>query len=72
MEDVLEVDHTGPAMTSARWWRWMKRVSNCSAKPCNRCPRSGVSASSDYEYVRNGTANLVMLSEPLTGQRTLQ
>jgi hypothetical protein len=32
-------------------------------------PQPGQPAREDYEYVRNGTANLFMLSEPLQGWR---
>ena len=69
MEDVLEVYHLPYAPQSPMVWmdeqpvQWIKET----RQPLPAAP--GKPEKVDYEYERNGTANLVMFPEPLTGTR---
>jgi len=72
MEDVLEVYHRPydekrplVALDEAS-----KQLVGETAEPIPAAP--GQPARFDYEYVRNGTANLFMVSEPLLGWRAVQ
>jgi hypothetical protein len=72
MEDVLEVyhrpyDEKRPLVCVDEASKQLigETVQPLSAEP-------GQPERFDYEYVRNGTANLFMISEPLLGQRTVQ
>ena len=61
---------TGPTTRSGRWSAWTRRASNWSARSVQPLPAEpGQPERFDYEYVRNGTANLFMISEPLAGWR---
>ncbi len=55
---------------SVLWSAWMKSQSNCSLM-CDHPPQfsPGQPARIDYEYQRNGVANLFMFFEPFRGQR---
>jgi len=72
MEDVLEVYHRPydekrplVALDEAS-----KQLVGETVEPIPAAP--GQPARYDYEYVRNGTANLFMVSEPLLGWRAVQ
>jgi DDE superfamily endonuclease len=72
MEDVLEVYHRPydarrplVALDEAS-----KQLVGETVEPIPAAP--GQPARFDYEYVRNGTANLFMVSEPLLGWRAVQ
>ncbi len=72
MEDVLEVYHRPRdekrplvALDEAS-----KQLVGAVVQPLP--PEPGQPERFDYEYVRNGTANLFMISEPLEGQRHVQ
>ena len=72
MEDVLDVyhrpyDETQPLVCIDET---SKQLVGEVAPPIPVKP--GAPARIDYEYVRNGTANLFMISEPLRGLRTVQ
>ena len=61
---------TGRTTRRSRWSASTRCPSNWSARCGCRCrPRPGQPARFDYEYTRNGTANLFMISEPLLGWR---
>ena len=71
MEDVLDVYHRPPdpnrplvCLDEAS-----KQLIGETAEPVPAEP--GRPERFDYEYVRNGTANLFMISEPLTGRRSV-
>ena len=71
MEGVLDVDHRPPdpkrplvCLDEAS-----KQLIGETAEPSPAGP--GRPERFDYEYVRNGTANLFMISEPLTGRRSV-
>ena len=71
MEDVLDVYHRPPdpkrplvCLDEAS-----KQLIGEAAEPVPAEP--GRPERFDYEYVRNGTANLFMISEPLTGRRSV-
>ena len=69
MEDVLEVYHR--PYNSARpvvcFDEASKQLVRETRTPIEAAP--GRPATTDYEYERNGTANLFMMFEPLAGQR---
>jgi hypothetical protein len=69
MEDVLEVYHRpyDPARPQVCLDEASKQLVGETAQPLP--PEPGQPERFDYEYVRNGTANLFMLSEPLAGWR---
>jgi len=72
MEDVLDVyhrpyDETQPLVCIDET---SKQLVGEVAPPIPVKPEAP--ARIDYEYVRNGTANLFMISEPLRGLRTVQ
>lgn len=72
MEDVLEVykrpyDPKRPVVCLDET---SKQLVGEVAKPAPAAP--GQVAHYDYEYVRNGVANLFMISEPLAGQRDVE
>jgi transposase len=69
MEDVLEVYHRpyDPARPVVCLDETSKQLIGQITPPLPMEP--GKPEREDYEYVRNGTANLFMLSEPLAGKR---
>jgi hypothetical protein len=72
MEDVLDVYHrpydsNRPLVTLDEA---SKQLIGETVEPVPPAP--GQPAKFDYEYVRNGTANLFMISEPLLGWRAVQ
>jgi DDE superfamily endonuclease len=72
MEDVLEVyhrpyDEQRPLVCIDEA---SKQLIGETVRPLP--PQPGQSERFDYEYVRNGTANLFMISEPLLGWRAVQ
>ena len=72
MEDVLDVYHRPydskrPLVTLDET---SKQLIGETVEPVRPAP--GQPARFDYEYVRNGTANLFMISEPLLGWRAVQ
>jgi hypothetical protein len=72
MEDVLEVYHRpfDPKRPLVCLDEASKQLVGEVAQPIPAAP--GQPARFDYEYVRNGTANLFMTSEPLLGWRAVQ
>jgi hypothetical protein len=72
MEDVLEVYHRpfDPDRPVVCLDEASKQLIGETRKPLP--PEPGQPERFDYEYVRNGTANLFMISEPLLGWRTVQ
>jgi hypothetical protein len=72
MEDVLEVYHRpfDPARPLVCLDEASKQLIGEARKPLP--PEPGRPERFDYEYVRNGTANLFMVSEPLLGWRAVQ
>jgi DDE superfamily endonuclease len=72
MEDVLEVYHRpyDPKRPLVALDEASKQLVGEVAQPLP--PEPGQPARFDYEYVRNGTANLFMISEPLLGWRSVQ
>jgi hypothetical protein len=72
MEDVLELyaeplDEARPVVCMDEL---SKELHGQVAEPID--PEPGHPAKEDYEYTRNGTANLFMISEPLTGWRHVE
>lgn len=69
MEDVLEMSHRpyDPKRPQVCLDEASKQLVGETAEPIPAEP--GQPERFDYEYVRNGTANLFMLSEPLAGWR---
>jgi DDE superfamily endonuclease len=69
MEDVLDVYHRpyDPARPVVALDEASKQLVGEAVQPLP--PEPGQPERFDYEYVRNGTANLFMLSEPLAGWR---
>jgi hypothetical protein len=69
MEDVLEVYHRpyDPGYPLICFDEASKQLMNETRVPIPAAP--GRLATSDYEYERNGTANLFMMFEPLGGKR---
>lgn len=72
MEDVLEVYHRpyDPQRPVVCFDEASKQLIKETRAPIPTVP--GRPATSDYEYERNGTANLFMMFEPLAGQRHIQ
>ena len=72
MEDVLEVYHRpyDPKRPLIALDESSKQLIGETVQPLP--PEPGQPERFDYEYVRNGTANLFMISEPLLGWRTVQ
>jgi hypothetical protein len=72
MEDILEVYHRpfDPKRPLVGLDEASKQLVGEVAPPIPAAP--GRPARFDYEYVRNGTANLFMVSEPLLGWRAVQ
>jgi len=72
MEDVLEVYHRpyDPKRPLVALDEASKQLVGEVVQPLP--PEPGQPERFDYEYVRNGTANLFMVSEPLSGWRTVQ
>jgi DDE superfamily endonuclease len=72
MEDVLEVYHRpyDPKRPLVALDEASKQLVGEVAQPLP--PEPGQPERFDYEYVRNGTANLFMISEPLLGGRPVQ
>ena len=72
MEDVLEVYHRpyDPERPVVCFDETSKQLIKETRVPISQAP--GRPATSDYEYERNGTANLFMMFEPLAGQRHVQ
>ena len=60
MEDVLAV-YTRPAILIARWSVWTRPQSKCLPRPRADPDEARRPARFDYEYERNGTANLFMM-----------
>ena len=69
MEDVLEVYHRppDPERPVVCFDEASKQLVKETRKPIPAAP--GRPATIDYEYERNGTANLFMMFEPLAGRR---
>src|SRR6476660_3598755 len=69
MEDVLEVYHRpfDPKRPQVCLDEESKQLVDEAVQPIPAQP--GQPERFDYEYVRNGTANLFMISEPLAGWR---
>jgi hypothetical protein len=69
MEDVLEVYHRpyDPSRPQVCLDEASKQLVGETVQPLP--PEPGQPERFDYEYVRNGTANLFMISEPLAGWR---
>jgi DDE superfamily endonuclease len=72
MEDVLDVYHRpyDPARPLVGLDEASKQLVGEAVQPIPAGP--GQPERFDYEYVRNGTANLFMVSEPLLGWRAVQ
>ena len=72
MEDVLEVYHrpVDPARPVVCFDEASKQLVKETRTPIPAAP--GRPATTDYEYERNGTANLFMMFEPLGGKRHVQ
>lgn len=72
MEDVLEVYHRpyDPKRPLVTLDETSKQLIGETVDPVPAAP--GQPERFDYEYVRNGTANLFMISEPLLGWRAVQ
>ena len=72
MEDVLEVYHrpNDPERPVVCFDEASKQLLKQTRVPI--LPAPGRPATSDYEYERNGTANLFMMFEPLVGRRHVQ
>jgi DDE superfamily endonuclease len=72
MEDVLDVYHRpyDPTRPQVCLDEASKQLVGEAVEPLP--PEPGQPERFDYEYVRNGTANLVMVSEPLLGWRAVQ
>jgi DDE superfamily endonuclease len=72
MEDVLEVYHRpfDPEQPLVRLDETSKQLIGEVAEPIPAEP--GQPERIDYEYTRNGTANLFMISEPLVGWRHVE
>ncbi len=72
MEDVLDVYHRplDPKRPLVCLDEASKQPIGAVAEPVPAAP--GQPARVDYEYVRDGTANLFMISEPLTGWRHVE
>jgi hypothetical protein len=72
MEDVLEVYHRpyDPKRPMIALDEASKQLIGEAVQPLP--PEPGQPERFDYEYVRNGTANLFMVSEPLLGWRAVQ
>jgi DDE superfamily endonuclease len=72
MEDALEVYHRpyDPARPLVALDEASKQLVGEVVQPLPPAP--GQPERFDYEYVRNGTANLFMISEPLRGWRAVQ
>jgi DDE superfamily endonuclease len=72
MEDVLEVYHRpfDPRRPVVCLDEAGKQLIGETRRPLP--PEPGRPGRFDYEYVRNGTANLFMISEPLVGWRTVR
>ena len=71
MEDVLEVYHRpfDPQRPVVCLDEASKQLIGETRQPLP--PEPGQPERFDYEYVRNGTANLFMVSQPLLGWRTV-
>ena len=69
MEDVLEVYHRppDPERPVVCFDEASKQLVKETRKPIPAAP--GRPATIDYEYERNGTANMFMMFEPLAGRR---
>jgi hypothetical protein len=69
MEDVLEVYHRpyDPQRPVVCFDEASKQLTKATRKSIPAAP--GRPVTSDYEYERNGTANMFMMFEPLAGQR---
>ena len=61
-----------PRIPSAPSYASMKRRSNASPRRARRSPRPGQAERYDYEYERNGVANLFMMFAPLKGWRRVK
>src|SRR5215472_10455642 len=60
----------GRTIPIARWFAWTRPQSNCFAKRVRPIPmKAGRAARFDYEYERNGTANLFIMFAPPEGRR---
>jgi hypothetical protein len=72
MEDVLEVYHRpyDPRRPVVCFDEASKQLVKETRTPIPAAP--GRPATTDYEYERNGTANLFMMFEPLAGQRQVK
>jgi hypothetical protein len=72
MEDVLDVYHRpyDPTRPQVCLDEASKQLVGEAVEPLP--PEPGQPERFDYEYVRNGTANLFMVSEPLLGWRAVQ
>jgi hypothetical protein len=72
MEDVLDVYHRpyDPKRPRVTLDEASKQLIGETVEPV--APAPGQPARFDYEYVRNGTANLFMIFEPLLGWRVVQ
>ena len=72
MEDVLEVYHRPyhPRRPVVCFDEASKQLVKETRTPIPAAP--GRPATTDYEYERNGTANLFMMFEPLAGQRQVK
>ena len=72
MEDVLEVYHRpfDPARPVVCFDEASKQLVKETRTPIPAAP--GRPATTDYEYERNGTANLFMMFEPLGGKRQVK
>src|SRR4051812_25438689 len=72
MEDVLEVYHRpyDPDRPLVCLYESNKQLLDPVRKPMNAAP--GKPAREDDEYVRNGTANIFAVIEPLTGRSLVE
>ena len=72
MEDVLDVYHRpyDPARPVVALDEASKQLVGEAVQPLP--PEPGRPERFDYEYVRNGTANLFMICQPMVGWRTVQ
>jgi len=78
MEDVLEVYHRpyDPLRPQICLDETSKALHAHSRPPASPRPQQGekpaLPAREDYEYIRNGTANLFLWFEPLSGHREVK
>ncbi len=66
---MFSISTTNPTTKSVQSSVLTNRTKTCTSMSATRSRRPGAVARYDYTYERNGTRNLFMMSEPLTGWR---